>query len=225
MEEILFDSYRKYQKSQKGNTLKAIFKLPVLAIVLLAMSIVCLTLNILVIIFDWVPIWGLVCLLAELAVCVSLYFYTDNYQIRTSDTRMKTYAVYCANLMNWLQGTGFCVTEANILVIIARINNRIDAKQKKKQENQQRFDKWCQALLFPVVLAVFSAILKSQTDIVVMLAYAATLLLTISLVYLGAYNCMNMISFFEKRRVAQMRSFADDLQGVLDTQLDNKLMF
>lgn len=221
MEEILFDSYRKYQKNHKGSTIKALFRLPATAIVLLIMSCVCLALNIFVILFDWIPILGVVCLVAELIVCITLYFYTDNYQIKTSDTRMKTYAKYCTDLLTWIDNTDFSVTKANMEIIIDRVNTRIEAKQMRNQANQQRFDKWCQALLFPVVLAVFSAAIKNQTDIVVMLAYAATLLVTIGLVYLAIYHCINMLLFFEKRRIAQMKSFAEDLQAIIDIQFDN----
>lgn len=58
MEEILFNSYRKYQKNNKRNTLKALFRLPIGARVLLAMSFICLVLNILVIFCDWIQAWG-----------------------------------------------------------------------------------------------------------------------------------------------------------------------
>ena len=225
MEEILFDSYREYQKSHKDNILKSLFKLPIWAIVLLIMSIACLVLNVLIIIFGWVPIWGLVCLVAELLVFIILCFFTDNYRISSSDLRMKTYLKYCSELLVWLQSTGFSVTKTNIEIIIERVNGRIEAMQKTKQANHQRFDKWCQALLFPIVLAVFSAVIRSQTDIMVILAYAITLLITIGLVYLGLCNCINMLSFFEKRRIEQMRRFVEDLQGIIDTQLANRLMF
>ena len=38
------------------------------------------------------------------------------------------------------------------------------------------------------------------------------------------YFGYSMLSFFKKRKLEQMRCFADDLQGVLDTQLENKLI-
>lgn len=167
---------------------------------------------------------GAACLLAELIVCIVLYSYADNYQIKTSDTRMKAYANYCAELLTWLRNTGFSATKENVEIIIDRMNARINARQIKKQTNQQRFDKWCHALLFPVVLAVFSAAIKNQTDVVVMLAYAATLLMTIGIVYLAVYNCMNLWLFFDKRRLAQMKSFTEDLQGIIDTQYDDRLV-
>ena len=224
MKDRLFDCYRQYQKSAKDNIFKAFFKLPIPAVVLLSLSLVCVVLNFVVILCNWVAPVGLLLLIAEMVICIALYLFTDNYQIKNSDTRINTYVNYCAKLSEWLRETGFVVTKENIIELRNRVNQHISDDRQRKKENQERFDKWCQALLFPILLAVFSTVIKDQTDILIMLGYAMTMIVTIGLLYLGAYHCVNVISFFEKRRFAQMQRFAEDLQGILDTQFDDRLI-
>lgn len=36
--------------------------------------------------------------------------------------------------------------------------------------------------------------------------------------------CYNIIDFFQKRKLEQLKSFSKDLQGVIDTQLEKKLL-
>lgn len=139
-------------------------------------------------------------------------------------TSFQKYVSHCSDLAEWFQQTGFIVSKDNVIELRNRVKQHISDDQKRKKENQERFDKWCQALLFPILLAVFSAVIKNQTDILVMLGYAMTMIVTIGLLYLGAYHCVNVISFFEKRKFAQIQRFAEDLQGILDTQFDDRLI-
>lgn len=224
MKDILFDSYRQYQKESKESTIKAFFKLPVPAMVLLCVSLACVVFNFVVIICNLVASLGIVCLMAEIAIYIVLYLYTDSYQIKASNTRVKTYVKYCSDLLTWFRKAGFVASKENLLELISRVDEHINDSQQRKKNNQQRFDKWCQALLFPIVLAIFSTVIKDQTDVMLMLSYAVIIILAIGLLYLGAYHCLNIISFFEKRKIAQMKSFADDLQGIMDTQFDNKMV-
>jgi hypothetical protein len=36
--------------------------------------------------------------------------------------------------------------------------------------------------------------------------------------------CYNIIDFFQKRKLEQLKSFSKDSQGVIDTQLEKKLL-
>ena len=225
MKDRMFDCYRQYQKSSKDKIFKAFFKLPVPAVVLMSLSLVCVILNFVVILCNLVAPIGLFLLIAEMAICIALYLFTDNYQIQNSDTRMQKYVSHCSDLAEWFHQTGFIVSKDNVIELRNRVKQHISDDQKRKKANQERFDKWCQALLFPIILAIFSAAIKNQTDILVMVGYAVTMIVSIGLLYLGAYHCLNVISFFEKRRVAQMERFAEDLQGIIDTQYAEKMMF
>ena len=224
MKDRLFDCYRQYQKSSKDNILKAFFKLPIPAVVLMSLSLVCVVLNFVVVSCNLVAPIGLLLLVAEMVICIALYLFTDNYQIKNSDTRILKYVSHCSDLAEWLHQTGFIVSKENVIELRNRVNQHISNDQKRKKENQERFDKWCQALLFPILLAIFSTAIKDQSDILVMVGYAVTMIVSIGLLYLGVYHCLNVISFFEKRRVAQMEHFAADLQGIIDTQFDEKII-
>ena len=224
MKDILFDCYRQYQKRSKDNMVKAFFSLPVPALVLICLSLACVILNFMVIACHMVTSISFFLLIAEIAICIALYLFTDNYQIKTSDTRMKAYVNYCSKLVEWFSQTGFVVSKGNIEELKNRVDQHILDDQQRRNANQERFDKWCQALLFPILLAIFSAAIKEQTDIFVMLGYATTMIATIGLLYLGVYHCVNVLSFFEKRRLAQIKSFTEDLQGILDTQFNSSLI-
>lgn len=224
MEDRLFDCYLQYKKTSKDNMFKAFFKLPILALVLIFLSLVCAVSNFVVISRNLVASIGLLLLIAEMAICIALYLLSDNYQIKNSDTRMQKYVRYCSDLAERLHQTGFIASKDNVIELRNRVKQRISDDQKKHKANQERFDKWCQALLFPIVLAIFSTTIKDQTNVLVMVGNAATMIISIGLLYLGVYQCLNIISFFEKRRVAQMERFAEDLQGIIDTQFEDKLV-
>lgn len=140
MKDILFDSYRQYQKESKDSTIKAFFKLPVPALVLLCVSLACVVFNFVVIIFDLVASLGIVCLMAEIAIYIVLYLYTDSYQIKASNTRVKTYVKYCSDLLTWFRKVGFVASKENLLDLISRVDEHINDSQQRKKNNQQRFD-------------------------------------------------------------------------------------
>lgn len=225
MEEILFDCYRQYQKRNKGNMFKAFFRLPVPALVLICLSLVCVIINCIVIVCNMIVDISLFLLIAELGICIALYLFTDNYQIKTGTVRIRTYVSYCSKLAEWFYQAGLIVSKENIVEIKRRVDQHISEEQQRRKANQERVDKWCQALLFPIILAIFSTAIKDQTDILVMVGYAVTMIVSIGLLYLGVFHCLNVISFFEKRRVAQMEHFAEDLQGIIDTQFPEEMMF
>ena len=203
---------------------KAFFRLPVPALVLICLSLVCVVLNFIVIVCNMITEISLLLLIAELGICIALYLFTDNYQIKTSDVRIRTYETYCSKLTEWFRQTGLIVSKENIVEIKRRVDQYVTEEQQRKKANQERIDKWCQALLFPILLTIFSAVIKEQTNIFVMLGCATTMISAIGLLYLGVYHCVNVISFFEKRKYAQMKSFSEDLQGILDTQFGSSLI-
>lgn len=136
MESILFDSYRKYQKEQKDNFIKAIFKLPVWVQIFLAMIVLCLVYSVLVLFVPCLRVVYGYCLAVEVLTCVALYFYTENFQIKTSDSRLFVYQEYCEKIKHWLDSVGVNVTPENITEIMTRTNKRIDMLEKKRKERR-----------------------------------------------------------------------------------------
>lgn len=224
MESILFDSYRKYQKEQKDNFIKAIFKLPLLAQIFLAIIVLCLIYSVLVVFVPWLRVAYGYCLAVEVLTCVALYFYTENFQIKTSDSRLFVYQEYCEKIKQWLASVGVNVTPENVTEIMKRTNKHIALLEKKRKERRDRIDRWIQILIIPILLAIFSAVIKEQTDLSLLLVYAVTMIVTIASIGLAFLNIYNIIDFFQKRKLEQMKSFAEDLQGILDCHFECKLI-
>ena len=224
MESILFDSYRKYQKEQKDNFIKAIFKLPIWAQIFLVIIVLCLVYSILVVFVPLLRTAYIYCLAVEVLTCVALYFYTENFQIKTSDSRLFVYQAYCKKIKLWLDSVGVIVTPENITEIMKRTNKHIAQLEKKRKERRDRIDRWIQILIIPILLAIFSAVIKEQTDLSLLLVYAVTMIVTIASIGLAFLNIYNIIDFFQKRKLEQMKSFAEDLQGILDCHFECKLI-
>lgn len=224
MESILFDSYRKYQKEQKDNFIQAIFKLPVWVQIFLAMIVLCLVYSVLVLFVLCLRVVYGYCLAVEVLTCVALYFYTENFQIKTSDSRLFVYQEYCEKIKHWLDSVGVNVTPENITEIMTRTNKRIDLLEKKRKERRDRIDRWIQILIIPILLAIFSAVIKEQTDLSLLLVYAVTMIVAIASTGLAFLNIYNILDSFQKRKLEQIKSFVEDLQGILDCQFECKLI-
>lgn len=214
MESILFDGYRKYQKEQKDNFIKAIFKLPVWVQIFLAMIVLCLVYSVLVLFVPCLRVVYGYCLAVEVLTCVVLYFYTENFQIKTSDSRLFVYQEYCEKIKHWLDSVGVNVTPENITEIMTRTNKRIDMLEKKRKERRDRIDRWIQILIIPILLAIFSAIIKEQTDLSLLLVYAVTMIVAIASMGLAFLNIYNILDFFQKRKLEQkfvdINNYLDD---------------
>lgn len=228
MHTILFDSYRKFQKENNDNFAKAIFKLPLTAKLLF--SGLCLTLlgNLLAIFIPTIKYTYLtcfVCLIFEAVFYISLYFYTDNFQIKNSDTKFTVYQEHCANIRLWLVKIGFVITRENIIELMWRFEKEIDAKEKQRIANKERIEKWIQILIIPIILAVFSAAIKEQTDLTTLFTYAIAFLLVVGFITFAFLSCYGIYDFYKKHKLEQMKSLCNDLQGVLDCQFDEKLFY
>lgn len=228
MHTILFNSYRKFQKENKDNFAKAIFKLPLTAKLLF--SGLCLTVlgNLLAIFVPTIKYTYLtcfVCLILEAAFCISLYFYTENFQIKNSDMKFTVYQEYISNMCLWLEKIGFVMTRENTLDLIWRFEKEIENKEKQRINRRDHIEKWIQIFIIPILLAVFSVLIKEQTDLTMLITYAALFLIVIGSVASVFLSCYSIYDFFKKHKIEQMKSLCDDLQGVLDCKLDVKLLY
>lgn len=131
---------------------------------------------------------------------------------------------YCFEIKSWLESVGVNTTPENLNIIIDRVKSQITYLDSVRNNNRNRIEKWSQVLIIPILLAVFSQIIKEQQDLSILFAYTATMLIVIGSFGLVFLNCYNALDFYKKRKLEQMKSFADDLQGVVDSQFDNKLI-
>lgn len=64
---------------------------------------------------------------------------------------------------------------------MTRTNKRIDLLEKKRKERRDRIDRWIQILIIPILLAIFSAVIKEQTYLSLLLVYAVTMIGTVKI--------------------------------------------
>lgn len=223
METILFENYQKYQKEYRGNLFRAIFKLPVPAIALLLTLVLVTVLGIVTIFVNTIKFIAPYTVAIETTLCIIVYFYTDRFRIKNSDKRLTKYAEYCSDVATWLKGTGFVFNEKNVEQLIIRVSAKLDKAEKDREKRKDAVEKWVQILLIPVLLAVFSQAIQQQEDIAVLIAFAVLILSIVGLCGVSFISLYNILEFFRKRKIEQLRSFVEDLQGVLDTQFDEKL--
>lgn len=155
--------------------------------------------------------------------CIWLYFYTENFQIKNIDNRLFIYQEYCSEIKLWLIKIGIIATKENITKLLSRLEKEIEKEEKQRMITRERIEKWIQILIIPILLAVFSAIIREQTDLTTLFAYAIAFLIALGSFALAFLNCCNIFDFFKKRKLEQLKSLYNDLQGVLDCQFDNKL--
>ena len=101
----------------------------------------------------------------------------------------------------------------------------IEKSERQRITTQEHIEKWMQILIIPILLAVFSVIINGQTDLEILLEYTIVFFIILGSIACMLFNCYNFLGFYKKRKLEQMKSFYSDLQGILDFQFDNKLLF
>lgn len=223
MDEILFDGYRKYQKELKGNIIKTILRLPVCAIIIVALAFTSMVMSF---VFQFVescqwlsPIFFLI----EIITCILSHFYIENFRIRTSDKRLVTYYEYCHSLYTWIKSTGIAASEQNIQIIMDRIEKRIVLLEGKRKHAQDTIWHIVNILIIPLLLAIFSSWMKDQTSLPELIAASLSIVFFVGSIGLLVYLLYNIFSIFQKHRIEQLRCFFEDLQGIIDTQFERPL--
>lgn len=217
MEWILYYSYLKFRKDNMESIPRRLVQLPALVIVLLCLLCISTIAGLIVSliatikIFAWIPI-GI-----ESICCIILYFYTENYQIRMSDVKLEEYRAYCEEVYKWLESC--CISsKEEIQDIKNRLLSYIVRTETDRKYKKESVDKWLQVLVIPVILAVLSVLINQQAGIEYALSYAFSIIFVFLLIYGAIWGVRRVKYFFSERKLDQIQYFADDLQGVLDTQ-------
>lgn len=223
METILFENYQKYQKEHRDNLFRALFKLPLIAIIMLVTLMVSTTLGIISTFVKEISFLFSYTILVEAVLCVVIYFYTDHFRIDNSGRRLTKYANYCGQIASWLKSTGFVFNQTNVEQLIKRLSAKLDKIENERLKRKETIEKWIQILIIPVLLAVFSQSIQKQENVAVLLSFAVVVLSFVGLIGISILSMNSIIEFFRKRKIEQLRGFVDDLQGVLDTQFTDRL--
>lgn len=223
MDEILFDGYRKYQKSLRGNVVKAIFRLPIGAIVIIALAFTSMVLSFVFRFNESLQWLSSVFFLIEILTCISSHFYIENFRIKTSIRRLVSYFEYCSNLYAWIKSTGVAASGQNIQTIMTRVEKRVALLEGKRKHVQDTIWHIVNILIIPLLLAIFSSWMKDQTNLPDLIAASLSIIFFVGSIGLLVYLLYNVFSIFQKHRIEQLRCFSEDLQGILDTQFEGPL--
>lgn len=80
-----------------------------------------------------------------------------------------------------------------------------------------------QVIVIPFILSIFAGIIKNESDANIIVAYGVSFIffpIILILIIFGLYEVINLI---KKNDFYMMKSFSDDLQGILDTQFSGGL--
>lgn len=222
MHNMLFYNYLKVQNSNKQNFLKDLLKTPLSAkLLLLALIVTGFSVFISVYINKTAYF---IALLLEIVLCLIVHIYTERFTINNSDIRIEDYINRSKETLAWLKGIGVVVTNENIEDILQRTIKTIEKMENKRSGWINRIEKWIQVILIPVALSIFSYLLDntSNWENIIYNSVAIVFLVLTIIVVVACF--FNVCSFFNKRKIEQYKYFAHDLQGVLDCQLNNKVL-
>ena len=223
MESLLFDSYRAFQKEYNGSIIRRFCRLPWAVIVLSILGLASFVSFAILSIFNH-SIISMVCVGVEIVSVVVLFFYTENYRLKTVDKRLTTYLNYCGDMHKWLAGTGFVVTPENVQKILVKVEQQIERQEKQRSKVFEFVRHTGDVLLIPFLLAVFSHWMTGKTDLPVLISGAVSTIIIVCAIGMLVYIVYSVFSFYRKHRIEQLRCFADDLQGIIETQFDNSLI-
>lgn len=222
MDNYLFYMYLKYLKDSKLTFWPKLLKQPPVTIILLVIIIIS---GMASIILSFVGInyyFMLGSILLEIISCAILYFYTENYKITCSESKAEDYKKYCKDIKIWLNSCGIRDRES-VEVLHSRVIESIERIKSLDKESQERTDKWLQALIIPILLAIITTSISNVSDISVMFKNMLIIIIGFVSVYCIFIALQKISNFPNKRMMEKLNCFASDLQGVLDTQFSDSV--
>ena len=148
-------------------------------------------------------------------ICIIMYIITERFQINTSDSFMSKYQTHCSELSEWLEENNI-TTDYKIHLLHKRLIEYINEKKAERKEQNDRVDKWTQTLAIPILLAVITAVMNKNLSIQDSILFSLSLVIIFTISCCLVWVMRIIIQFPDKRKIEQMKFFADDLQGLLD---------
>lgn len=108
-------------------------------------------------------------------------------------------------------------------VLHSRVIENIEQLKSLDKESLERTDKWLQALIIPIVLAIITTSISNVSDIAVIFKNTLIIIICFVSVYCIFIAVQKISNFPNKRMIEKLNCFAGDLQGVLDTQFSDSI--
>ena len=210
-------SYLQFQKTNNKKVWKRLMMLPWY---LLLLFIVSLALLITTFVLDCVLSNKIPVIIFEvgalIAVCLT-YYLSEKYMVTTSKTTLQNYAKSRELFNEWLK-TVQINNDDDKKLLLSRLKEYIALQEAKQKRITDRWDKWLQVLVIPVVLTLMTTVIASQKDVNLIIASAITIILIFGMSYglITLFRTVNELPM--KRRINQMQCFADDLQSTMDME-------
>lgn len=220
MELLLYRSYLKYLKDNRVPMSKAFKKMPKTMVSLLIILLLSVISVILVICIEKIRMYFYAAIAIEITIAFAVFLYGQHYEIENSDQDIKEYETYCSNLFVWLKNTSVSVARKDIIELKSRMVNRLEKHEQKQQRTYDVAIRFIQVLIIPIVLTVLTVVLNNQIDISLIFTYGFIAIMILSFLAVTSFGFISFVNLIRKNESEKMKSFVNDLQGILDTQFD-----
>ena len=217
---LLYKSYLKYLKDSELPITEALKKMPVPIIVMLIVLSLATIGTIVTICIEEIRNYIFIALIIETVVACIVFLYGQHYEIENSNQDIEKHKKYCFKLFMWLKSTNVSVDRKSIIDIKNRIDNRILECEQRQQKTFDIIIRFVQTLIIPIVLAVFTVVLNKQLDINIIFTYGFIAIIIPPFVAITSFGVVSFVNLFRKNEIEKMKNFSRDLQGIIDTQLE-----
>ena len=217
MERKYLYSYLLYQKENNKSNWKKLMRLPWYILLLIAASFALLIATFILdcLLSNKIPV-----IILEIVATIIIFitfFLCENYKVSTSKTTLQNYAKSRISFNEWLKSVRIDSVE-NKKLLLTRLKEYISSQEVNKKRIADRWDKWLQVFVIPVVLTLMTTIIANQKDVNLIIASVITVMLIFGMIY-GLIMLFRTVSDLPlKRRINQMQCFAEDLQSTMDME-------
>ncbi len=215
MEYHLLNSYLKYQKDHSGSFTNAIKKIPWYIIVLLILAVLCFVASIINIFAIGINEWFYILTFIEATVAFILYWVQEKWKIKYSREHYDDFRTSAHDLYNWLSEYSI-TTQEDIELIKSRLAHDLEKQDALKRQQSDKIDKWMQTLIIPLMLAIITTFISSQTNIEDIIGYVLGLIAIVFLIYAIIWIIRSVYGLMSSRKRNNIEIFIDDLQSVID---------
>ena len=217
MERKYLYNYLLYQKEHNKASWKKLMRLPWYMLLLLSVSFALLITTFFLDCFLSNKIPVIILEIAAMIITFITFFLCENYIITTSKATLQNYAKSRTSFNEWLKTVRIDSDEDKKL-LLSRVKEYISSQEENQKRIADRWDKWLQVLVIPVVLTLMTTIIANQKDVSLIIASVISIMLIFGMIY-GLIILLRTVSDLPlKRRINQMQCFAEDLQSTMDME-------